>query len=93
MDRLLWQKNLHRLRQRSEEDDDNLNNERFFKIAKFIFMSHLRSQMPSFEHGCSRVGRLPNIHRNRWERHQRIVQDYFAENPLYNESSIVDVSE
>ena len=63
MDRVLWQQNLHRLRQRSEaEDDDNLNDERFFKIAKFIFMSHLRSQMPSFEHGGSRVGRLPNIH-------------------------------
>ena len=86
MDCVLWQQNLQRLRQRSEEeDDDNLNDDRFFKIVKIISMYNLGSRMLSIEHGCSRVGRLPNINRNRREGHQRILQDYFAENPVYNE--------
>ena len=36
-------------------------------------------------HGGSRPGRSPNINRNSLEGHERIIKDYFADQPIYDE--------
>src|SRR3954468_17167144 len=36
-------------------------------------------------HGGSQPGRSPNINRNSLEGHKRIINDYFADQPIYGE--------
>ena len=62
-----------------EEDDFNVN------WVMELGLNAPRGRIPSIVRG-SRPGKSPNIDRQRYEMHARMMSDYFADEPMYGPS-------
>jgi hypothetical protein len=58
----------------SDDDDDDE-----------YYWNNIRIAPGTNKRGGSSVGRAPNIDRGRFEAANRLMKDYFGENPVYND--------
>lgn len=78
---------LHAEQQRQQDEEDG--NEITVSFVQFISQAvavTVAAQAVKSIRGGSRVGRRPNIDRNRQQGHERIMSDYFSDAPVYNDN-------